>query len=154
MAQGLLFEGSVLAYDPTTNGAQWIPMQGSASNLSLVEEDPAQELSNIVLHDPSEVPQRMDHFGEQKGESGTQKAMEMGYQPSSEGDAGSNSSDGPIPLSALCNALQDTAARAALAGWTSTPPIARISMCQGVLGMPPAKLQTRMKGSTAQLASP
>ena len=32
MAWGLLFEESMLAYDPTTNGAKWIPMWGSAGN--------------------------------------------------------------------------------------------------------------------------
>ena len=95
MAWGVLFEGSVLAYDPTTNGAEWIPVQGSASNLSPVEEASTQELSNIVPHDPSKVPQRMDHFGEQRGESSMQETMELGYQPGSEGDAGSDSLDGP-----------------------------------------------------------
>ena len=95
MVQGLLSEGSMLAYDSTTNGAKWIPMQGSASNLSPVEEASMQELRNIVPHDPSEVLQRMDHFEEQKGESGTQEAMELGYQPSSKGDEGSDSLDSP-----------------------------------------------------------
>ena len=51
------------------------------------------ELSNIVLHDPSEVPQRMDCFGEQRGESGMEEAMELGDQPGSEGEADSNSTD-------------------------------------------------------------
>ena len=52
MVQGLLFKGSVLAYDPTTNGVEWIPMWGSASDRSPAEEVSTQELSNIVLHDP------------------------------------------------------------------------------------------------------
>ena len=38
MVQGLLFEGSVLANDLTTNGTKWIPVLGSASDLSPVEE--------------------------------------------------------------------------------------------------------------------
>ena len=94
MAWGLKFEGSILAYDPTTNRAEWIPVWGSAGDLLLAEEASAQELSNIVLHDPSEVLQRVDRFGEQMDESSTQEAMELDYQPSSEGDVCSNSSDG------------------------------------------------------------
>ena len=49
-------------------------------------------------HDPSEVLQRMDHFGEQRGESSMQEAMELGYQPSSERDVGSDSLDSPHSL--------------------------------------------------------
>ena len=107
MARGLLFEGSVLAYDPTTKGTEWIPMWGSASDLLLVEEASTRELSNIMPHDLTEVMQRMDHIGEQKGEGGveeataetlpegelTEEAMELGYQPGSEGEADSNSMD-------------------------------------------------------------
>ena len=63
IVQGLLFKGSVLTYDPATNGAKWVPMWGTASNLSPVEEVSAQELSNIVIHDPLEDTPRMDHFG-------------------------------------------------------------------------------------------
>ena len=92
---GPTVQGNMLAYDPATNGDKWIPMQGSAGNLSPAEEASMRELSNIVPHDPSEVLQRMDCFGEQRGESGMQEAMELGYQPGSEGDAGSDSSDGP-----------------------------------------------------------
>ena len=38
MVRGLLFEGNVLAYDPATNEAEWIPVWGSASDLSPAEE--------------------------------------------------------------------------------------------------------------------
>ena len=38
MVHGLLFEGSVLAYNPAINGAECIPVRGSASDLLLVEE--------------------------------------------------------------------------------------------------------------------
>ena len=65
---GLLFEERVLAYDPTTNGAKWVPMRGTASDLSLVEEASTQESSNIVIQDPPEDASRMDHFGEHREE--------------------------------------------------------------------------------------
>ena len=64
IAWGLLFEGSVLTYDPTTNGAEWVPMQGTTSNLSSVEEASTQELSNIVIQDPPEDAPRIDSFRE------------------------------------------------------------------------------------------
>ena len=37
----------------------------------------------------------MDCFGEQRGEGGTEEVMELGYQPGSEGEVDSNSTDGP-----------------------------------------------------------
>ena len=49
-------------------------MQGSARDLSPVEEASTQELSNIMPHDPAEATQRMDHFGEQRGEGGMEEA--------------------------------------------------------------------------------
>ena len=145
----------MLAYDPTTNGTEWIPMQGSAGDLSLAEEASMQELSNIVPRDPSEVPQRMDHFGEQRGESGMEEAMELGYQPGSEGEADSNSMDSPHSPGALHNAPpQDPATTAVSAGQTSACPRAMISTCHGVLGTPPAKLQMRVKGRNSQPSQP
>ena len=99
----------MLAYDPATNGAEWIPVWGSASSLSPVEEASARELNNIIPHDPAEVTQRMDHFGEQRGEGGmeehaaetlhkeelVEEAMDLGYQPGSNGEEDSDSMDSP-----------------------------------------------------------
>ena len=51
MARGLLFEGNVLAYDPASNEVEWVPMQGSAEDLSQAEEASTRELSNMVLLD-------------------------------------------------------------------------------------------------------
>ena len=109
MVQGLLFEGSMLADDPTTNRAKWILVWGYASDLSPVEEAFAWESSNIVLHDPTEVMKRMDHFGEQRGEGSVEEAaaemllqeelaeeaMDRGYQPDSDGGEDSDSMYGP-----------------------------------------------------------
>ena len=62
-----------------------------------------------MQHDPTEVTWRMDHFGEQRGEGGTEEAaaetllkgelaeetMELGYQLGSDGEEGSDSMDSP-----------------------------------------------------------
>ena len=66
MARGLLFEGNVLAYDPTRNEVEWILMLGVADDLSQAEEASARELSNMVPLDSCEEAQRLDQFGEQR----------------------------------------------------------------------------------------
>ena len=63
----------MLAYDPTTNRAEWVPVWGCTSDLSLAEEASTRELSNIEPHDPVEVTQRMDCFQEQRGEGSMQE---------------------------------------------------------------------------------
>ena len=60
MARGLLFEGNVLAYDPTSKEAEWVPMQDTAEDLSQAEEASARELSNMVPLDSAEEVQRLD----------------------------------------------------------------------------------------------
>ena len=68
MAQGLLFEGSGLTYDPATNGAEWILVRGTVNDLSPVEDASAWELSNITIPDsPEDIPQ-IDCFGEHQQE--------------------------------------------------------------------------------------
>ena len=64
VAQGLLFEGSVLAYDPATHVMEWIPVWGTINDLSPMENTSAQELSNITLPDSPEDRPQMDQFGE------------------------------------------------------------------------------------------
>ena len=64
MVQGLLFEGSILAYNLATNGSDWISVRGTINDLSPTEDASAQELSNITIPDsPKDAPQ-IDHFGE------------------------------------------------------------------------------------------
>ena len=64
VAHSLLFKGNILVYDPTSNGAEWTPVQGTVNNLSSTEDSSTQELSNISLPDsPNDIPQ-MDQFGE------------------------------------------------------------------------------------------
>ena len=72
IAWNLLFKGSMLAYDPTTNRAKWVPMWGTVSDLSLVEEASTWQLSNIVIQDPPEDAPRMDCFMEHREKHGAE----------------------------------------------------------------------------------
>ena len=67
-ARGLIFEGNVLAYDPSTNGAEWIPVCSTASDLSQVKEMSALALCNMVPHIPDEGAERLDRFRECRDE--------------------------------------------------------------------------------------
>ena len=49
-ARALVFEGSILAYNPTLNEAKWIPLRGLAKDLSWPEERSVVALANYVLH--------------------------------------------------------------------------------------------------------
>ena len=55
VARGLVFEGSVLAYNPTMNEAEWIPVCGLANDLTWAEERPTVALVNYVLHAQAEA---------------------------------------------------------------------------------------------------
>ena len=68
MARGLLFEGSILTYDPATNGTEWISVRGTINDLSPVEDASAQELSNITIPNSPEDAPRIDRFGEHQQE--------------------------------------------------------------------------------------
>ena len=47
-AQALVFEGSILAYNPARDKAEWVPMRGIANDLSWAEEKSAVALANYV----------------------------------------------------------------------------------------------------------
>ena len=47
-AHGLVFEGSILAYDPARDEAEWVPTHGVANNLNWAEERMAVALANFV----------------------------------------------------------------------------------------------------------
>ena len=53
-------------YNPTTNGAEWIPVPGTARDLSQVEEVMALTLCNMVLHSPSAQSERLNRFREDR----------------------------------------------------------------------------------------
>ena len=51
-ARALVFEGSILAYNPTRDEAEWVPTHGVTNNLSWVEERSAVVLANYMPHIP------------------------------------------------------------------------------------------------------
>ena len=46
----LVFEGSILAYNPTRDEAEWVPARGITNDLSWAEEESAVVLANYVPH--------------------------------------------------------------------------------------------------------
>ena len=48
VAWALVFEGSILAYNPTRDEAEWVPAHGPANDLNWVEEKSAMALANYV----------------------------------------------------------------------------------------------------------
>ena len=54
-ARALVFEGSILAYNPTLNEAEWVPACGLANDLSWAEERSTVALANYVPCVPAEV---------------------------------------------------------------------------------------------------
>ena len=45
-----MLEGSMLAYNLSSNEAEWIPVRGTFSDLSQVEERSACTLANLIPH--------------------------------------------------------------------------------------------------------
>ena len=57
MVRALVFEGSILAYNPTKNEVEWIPVCGLTNDLTWAEERSAMALANYVPHIPEEAAQ-------------------------------------------------------------------------------------------------
>ena len=55
IASALVFEGSILAYNPAKNEAEWVPVRGLANDLTWAEERSAVALANYVPHIPNEA---------------------------------------------------------------------------------------------------
>ena len=55
IARALMFEGSVLAYNPAKNKAEWVPVCGLTNDLTWAEERSAVTLENYVLCIPEEA---------------------------------------------------------------------------------------------------
>ena len=53
--RALVFKGSILAYNPTRDEAEWVPTHGITNNLSWAEEKSAMALVNFVPHVSQEV---------------------------------------------------------------------------------------------------
>ena len=80
MAHTLIFEGSILAYNPARDKAEWVPACGVTNGLSWVEERMAVTLANFVPCNPQEADRIMelrtrcllawtnDSFSEEEGE--------------------------------------------------------------------------------------
>ena len=60
MVRALIYEGSVLAYNPTRNKMEWVPTCGVTNDLSWAEERMAITMANFVPHGPQEA----DHIEE------------------------------------------------------------------------------------------
>ena len=55
--RALVFEGSILAYNPALNEAEWVPAHSQAHDLSWAEERSAMALANYVPCTPVEAAQ-------------------------------------------------------------------------------------------------
>ena len=53
----LVFEGSVLAYNPTRDEVEWVPTCGLTNDPTWVEEKSAVALANYVMRIPQEAAQ-------------------------------------------------------------------------------------------------
>ena len=60
VARALVFEESILAYNPARDEVEWVPAHGIANDLSWVEERSAVALANYVTL----IPQEVDHIAE------------------------------------------------------------------------------------------
>ena len=57
IARALVFDGSVLAYNPAKNEAEWVPVHGLTNDLTWAEEMSTIALANYVPHIPEEAAQ-------------------------------------------------------------------------------------------------
>ena len=54
--RALIFEGSMLVYDPQRDIAQWVPVRGTSSTLTMPELRVANDINNMVPSPLSELP--------------------------------------------------------------------------------------------------
>ena len=59
MVRALVFERSVLAYNPTKNEVEWVPTRGLTNDLTWAEKRSTMALANYILCIPQEVAQIM-----------------------------------------------------------------------------------------------
>ena len=57
IVRDLVFEGTVLTYNPAMNEVEWVPVCGLANDLSWAKERSTVALANYVPHVPAEVAQ-------------------------------------------------------------------------------------------------
>ena len=56
MGHALIFEGSMLVYNPQRDIAQWVPIQGTSATLTMPELRAANDLNNMVPSPSSKLP--------------------------------------------------------------------------------------------------
>ena len=98
MARSLIFEGSILAYNPTRDKAEWVPAHGVANDLSWVEERMAVALVNFV---PC-IPQEADCIAE----LGTHCLLAWTDSSSSEGEGEQTQEKGNEPKEDECEEVE------------------------------------------------
>ena len=89
MVRALIYEGSILAYNPTRDEAEWVPTHGVTNDLSWAEERMAVALVNFVPCAPQEV----DHIAE----LGTCCLLAWTYDSSSEEEGEQMQEEGDEP---------------------------------------------------------
>ena len=98
MAHGLIFEGSILVYDPARDEEEWVPTHGVANNLSWAKERMAVTLVNFVPH----APQEADRIAE----LGTCRILAWTNNSSSEGEGKQTQEDGDEPEEDECEEVE------------------------------------------------
>ena len=88
----VLYEGTILAYNPSTNKAEWFPVYGSIKILIPTEQVSATDLNNMVLHSPTRgegsppaPSSRLRKFAKECEGRGAAAAMEEGGLEEEEG---------------------------------------------------------------------
>ena len=64
VTRGLIYQGYLLAYDPTSNLVGWVPICSTTDDLSLAEDSSAHELSNFTLLEEVLGIPCMEHFAD------------------------------------------------------------------------------------------
>ena len=84
-ALGMIFEGHVLVYNPSTNKAEWILVCSTTNDLSRTEEVSTLMMCNLVPHVPYEGASRLDQFGEHRDTEGGVGEASLTEVPCKEG---------------------------------------------------------------------
>ena len=100
----LVFEGSILAYNPTRDEGEWDPTHGVANDLSWVEEKSTMALANYVPHVSQEGARiaRLGawHLVSWPGDSSSMEEEKEGREEEEEHDEGEEQEEvGPEPPS-------------------------------------------------------
>ena len=98
-ACSLIFEGSILAYDPTRDEVEWVPTRGVTNDLSWAEERMAVALANFVPY----ALQEADHIAG----LGTHRLLAWTNESSSEGEGKQMQEEGDEPEEDECEEVEE-----------------------------------------------